>query len=162
MEPRDYGGSIIKFWEDSGTLDKLEQVKGGLMKDAKKYVASDPPTAKSLSQLMIQFIEMQRLILGERPRRHHSKASLSTLLRLLDQGRRRQPLQHLVGDVQVQDPAGLAQVRPWEPQQEGGQSSDVRRCGGGAGRPGQALEAICPHQSRRTPRCRTKCRLRRG
>ena len=25
MEPRDHGGPIIKFWEESGTLDKLEQ-----------------------------------------------------------------------------------------------------------------------------------------
>ena len=25
MEPRDGGGPIIKFWEESGTLDKLEQ-----------------------------------------------------------------------------------------------------------------------------------------
>ena len=25
MEPRDHGGPIIKFWEESGTLEKLEQ-----------------------------------------------------------------------------------------------------------------------------------------
>ena len=69
MEPRDHDSPIIKFWEDSGTLDKLEQVKVGLMKYVKKYVASDPPTAKSLSQLMIQFIEMQETYLGRKAKK---------------------------------------------------------------------------------------------
>ena len=69
MEPRDHGGPIIKFWEESGTLDKLELVKGWLMKNAKKHVASDPPTAKGLSQLVIQFIEMQETYLGRKAKK---------------------------------------------------------------------------------------------
>ena len=36
------------------------------MKNAKKHVASDPPTAKGLSQLVIQFIEMQETYLGRK------------------------------------------------------------------------------------------------
>ena len=37
----------------------LETIKTWLMKNAKKHVTADPPTAKSLSQLIQQFIQMQ-------------------------------------------------------------------------------------------------------
>ena len=76
MEPRDHGGPIIKFWEESGTLDKLELVKGWLMKNAKKHVASDPPTAKSLSQLMIQFIKTQETYVGRKAKKAPSQGFL--------------------------------------------------------------------------------------
>ena len=66
LEPRESGGPIQKFWEESGTIAALEQVKSWLLKNAKKHVASDPPTGKSLSQLLQQFIELQETYLGRK------------------------------------------------------------------------------------------------
>jgi len=65
LEPRDKGGPIQKFWEDSTTISQLESIKTWLMKNAKKHVTSDPPTAKSLSQLIQQFIQLQEDCLGK-------------------------------------------------------------------------------------------------
>jgi len=65
MEPRERGGPIQKFWEDSTIISQLESVKSWLAKSAKKHVASDPPTAKSLSQLVQQFIQLQEDSLGK-------------------------------------------------------------------------------------------------
>jgi len=64
MEPRERGGPIQKFWDDQGTIQQLESVKTWLLKNAKKHVASEPPTAKSLSQLVQQFIQLQEDHLG--------------------------------------------------------------------------------------------------
>lgn len=76
QEPRDSGGPIQKYWDDSATINQLEQVfvfvcicklnmylqiKTWLLKNGKKHVASDPPTGKSLSQLVQQFIELQEV-----------------------------------------------------------------------------------------------------
>jgi hypothetical protein len=36
MEPREQGGPIHKYWEEPATISQLEQVKGWLMKNAKK------------------------------------------------------------------------------------------------------------------------------
>ena len=66
LEPRESGGPIQKFWEESGTINTLEQVKSWLLKNAKKHVASDPPTGKSLALLLSQFIELQETSLGRK------------------------------------------------------------------------------------------------
>jgi len=68
MEPRERGGPITKFWDDQGTIQQLESVKAWLLKNAKKHVASEPPTAKSLSQLVQQFIQLQEDHLGRAAR----------------------------------------------------------------------------------------------
>jgi len=65
LEPRERGGPIQKFWEDATTVTQIESVKSWLMKNAKKHVASDPPTSKSLSQLIQQFIQLQEDHLGK-------------------------------------------------------------------------------------------------
>jgi len=65
LEPREKGGPIQKFWEDNSTTSQLETIKTWLMKNAKKHVTADPPTAKSLSQLIQQFIQMQEDFLGK-------------------------------------------------------------------------------------------------
>jgi len=64
MEPRERGGPIQKFWDDPGTIQQLESVKTWLLKNAKKHVVSEPPTAKSLSQLVQQFVQLQEDHLG--------------------------------------------------------------------------------------------------
>ena len=83
MEPRELGGPIKEFWEDPGTIQQLESVQKWLMKNAKKvrqkivaekpnypftfqHVASEPPTAKSLAQLVQQFIQLQEEHLGRK------------------------------------------------------------------------------------------------
>jgi len=66
LEPREIGGPIKEFWDDPGTITQLESVQKWLMKNAKKHVASDPPTAKSLSQLVQQFIQLQEDHLGRK------------------------------------------------------------------------------------------------
>jgi len=65
LEPRERGGPVQKFWEDAGTISQLESIKTWLMKNAKKHVSNDPPTAKSLSQLIQQFIQLQEDFLGK-------------------------------------------------------------------------------------------------
>merc|ERR1712130_210089 len=65
-EPREQGGPIKEFWDDPGTVQQLESVQKWLMKNAKKDVASEPPTAKSLSQLVQQFIQLQEDHLGRK------------------------------------------------------------------------------------------------
>jgi len=64
MEPRNDGGPIAKFWDDSSVIKQLDSVKNWLMKNAKKHVASDPPTAQSLSKLIQDFIQLQEDQLG--------------------------------------------------------------------------------------------------
>lgn len=64
IEPRERGGPIQKFWDDPSTVSQLENVKTWLTKNAKKHVASEPPTGKSLSQLIQQFIQFQEDNLG--------------------------------------------------------------------------------------------------
>merc|ERR1712156_998932 len=59
LQPRNNGAPIAKFWEAPETITALEHVKGWLSKNCKKYVASEPPTAKSLSQLISQMIQFQ-------------------------------------------------------------------------------------------------------
>ena len=64
LEARERGGPIQKFWEEPGTIQQLEAVKTWLLKNAKKHVASEPPTAKGLSSLIQQFIQLQEDHLG--------------------------------------------------------------------------------------------------
>jgi len=64
MEPRERGGPLKEFWEEPGTIQQLDSVKTWLLKNAKKHVASEPPTSKSLSQLVQQFIQLQEDHLG--------------------------------------------------------------------------------------------------
>jgi len=66
LEPRDGGGPITKYWDDPATIQQLESVKTWLLKNAKKHVASDPPTGKSLSQLIQQLLELQESLLGRK------------------------------------------------------------------------------------------------
>jgi len=64
LEPRERGGPIQKFWDDSATIAQLDSIKAWLLKNAKKHVASDPPSAKSLCQLIQQLIQLQEDNLG--------------------------------------------------------------------------------------------------
>jgi len=64
MEPKERGGPISKFWDDAGVIKSLEIVKTWLMKNAKKHVSTDPPTAQSLSKLIQEFIQLQEDYLG--------------------------------------------------------------------------------------------------
>jgi len=64
LEPRDRGGPIQKYWDDDKTIKQLESVKTWLMKNAKKHVQPDPPTAQSLSKLIQEFIQLQEDYLG--------------------------------------------------------------------------------------------------
>merc|ERR1711962_576420 len=65
LQPKNSGGPITKFWEAPETVSALEHVKGWLCKHAKKHVQSDPPTAKSLAQLVSQMIQFQEDYLGK-------------------------------------------------------------------------------------------------
>ena len=86
VQPKNSGGPITKFWEAPETVSALEHVKGWLCKHAKKvcdltsfffllnyrpanfflqHVQSDPPTAKSLAQLVSQMIQFQEEYLGK-------------------------------------------------------------------------------------------------
>merc|ERR1711899_395150 len=64
LQPKNSGGPITKFWDAPETIATLEHVKGWLCKHAKKHVQSDPPTAKSLAQLVSQMIQFQEDYLG--------------------------------------------------------------------------------------------------
>jgi len=64
MEPRERGGPLAKFWDDPGTITQLETVKTWLLKNGKKHCQPEPPTAKSLSQLIQQFLQLQEDHLG--------------------------------------------------------------------------------------------------
>ena len=89
LQPKTNGGPITKFWDAQEVITALEHVKGWLSKNAKKvgrasvpnkrlildrrvficvcalqYVASDPPTAKSLATLISQAIQFQEDNLG--------------------------------------------------------------------------------------------------
>merc|ERR1711963_707986 len=65
LQPKNSGGPISKFWDAPETITALEHVKGWLCKHAKKHVQSDPPTAKSLAQLVSQMIQFQEDYLGK-------------------------------------------------------------------------------------------------
>lgn len=65
LDPKKNGGPIQKFWDSAEIIQSLESVKGWLCKNAKKHVQSDPPTAKSLSQLISQVIQFQEDHLGK-------------------------------------------------------------------------------------------------
>ena len=65
IQPKNSGGPTIKFWDAPETVSALEHVKGWLCKHAKKHVQSDPPTAKSLAQLVSQMIQFQEDYLGK-------------------------------------------------------------------------------------------------
>lgn len=89
LQPKNSGGPATKFWEAPETISALEHVKGWLCKHAKKvgpekqgnlkfessnsksifltfqYVQSDPPTAKSIAQLVSQLIQFQEDNLGK-------------------------------------------------------------------------------------------------
>lgn len=83
LQPKNSGGPITKFWEAPETISSLEHVKSWLCKSAKKvrnlnlvcefltrcrflqHVQSDPPTAKSLAQLVSQLIQFQEDYLGK-------------------------------------------------------------------------------------------------
>jgi len=75
INPRKDGGPNTKFYESSETLSQLDNVKTWLMKHAKKHVASDPPTNKSLSQLVIQLLQFMEDNFGPKI----SKAPMSKL-----------------------------------------------------------------------------------
>ena len=84
--PKKNGGPIQKLWDAADIIQSLESVKGWLSKNAKKvssevkpvsktyltgfrvllqHVQSDPPTAKSLAQLIAQMIQFQDTELGK-------------------------------------------------------------------------------------------------
>lgn len=65
VQPKNSGGPISKFWDAPETISALEHVKTWLCKNAKKHVQSDPPTAKSLAQLISQMIQFQEDCLGK-------------------------------------------------------------------------------------------------
>lgn len=65
LQPKNSGGPIVKFWDAPETISALEHVKGWLSKNAKKYIASDPPTAKSLAPIISQMILFQEENFGK-------------------------------------------------------------------------------------------------
>merc|ERR1719215_889219 len=65
LQPKNSGGPINKFWEAQETISALETVNTWLKKHAKKHVQADPPTAKSLAQLINQMLQFQEDALGK-------------------------------------------------------------------------------------------------
>ncbi|XP_037079643.1 SWI/SNF complex subunit SMARCC2-like [Pollicipes pollicipes] len=57
--PKNDGRPNSKFYESPEVLALFEGVKSWLLKNSKKHVAADPPTAKSLVQLVVQLIQFQ-------------------------------------------------------------------------------------------------------
>ncbi|XP_076034317.1 SWI/SNF- related protein mor isoform X2 [Oratosquilla oratoria] len=57
INPRKDGGPNTKYYESPETISQFDSVRTWLMKNAKKHVATDPPTNKSLSQLVIQMLQ---------------------------------------------------------------------------------------------------------
>lgn len=64
INPRKDGGPNVKFYEATETVSQFENVKTWLMKNAKKYVAADPPTNKGLSQIIVQLLQFMEEYLG--------------------------------------------------------------------------------------------------
>ncbi|EFX80450.1 hypothetical protein DAPPUDRAFT_51378 [Daphnia pulex] len=63
--PKKDGGPNLKFYESHETLLLFEGVKTWLLKNCKKYVQTDPPTAKSLSTSITQVIQFQEDTYGK-------------------------------------------------------------------------------------------------
>ncbi|XP_066976959.1 SWI/SNF complex subunit SMARCC2-like isoform X1 [Macrobrachium rosenbergii] len=57
INPRKDGGPNAKYYESTETVSQFENVKTWLMKNAKKYVAADPPNNKGLAQLVVQLLQ---------------------------------------------------------------------------------------------------------
>nr|XP_027222872.1 SWI/SNF complex subunit SMARCC2-like [Penaeus vannamei] len=66
INPRKDGGPNIKYYESTETVSRFEHVKTWLTKNAKKYVAADPPTNKGLSQLVIQLLQFMEDNCGQK------------------------------------------------------------------------------------------------
>ncbi|XP_057376091.1 SWI/SNF complex subunit SMARCC2-like isoform X2 [Daphnia carinata] len=63
--PKKDGGPNLKFYEAQETLLLFEGVKAWLLKNCKKYVQTEPPTAKSLSTCITQVVQFQEDACGK-------------------------------------------------------------------------------------------------
>ncbi|XP_040583362.1 SWI/SNF complex subunit SMARCC2 [Lepeophtheirus salmonis] len=69
IEPKKFGGPIIKFWESLETISLLDSsVIPWLLRHAKKSITNDPPCGRSLSALIIQVLEFVDEHLGSEAR----------------------------------------------------------------------------------------------
>jgi len=66
ISARKDGGPNTKYYESSDTLTQFETVKSWLLKNCRKHVAADPPTAKSLSQLTVQLLQFMEDTCGSK------------------------------------------------------------------------------------------------
>merc|ERR1711894_728106 len=59
------GGPNIKFFEAVETIAQFDSVRTWLHKNCKKYTQADPPTNKSLANLVIQLLQFQEDAFGK-------------------------------------------------------------------------------------------------
>ncbi|XP_014665929.1 PREDICTED: SWI/SNF complex subunit SMARCC2-like [Priapulus caudatus] len=69
------GSPNIKFFESVETTSQFDVIRNWLLKNCKKYVQTDPPTNKSLVNLVIQLVQFQEDAFGKQV----SKAPLTRL-----------------------------------------------------------------------------------
>ncbi|XP_066934633.1 SWI/SNF complex subunit SMARCC1-like [Clytia hemisphaerica] len=59
------GGANSKYWDSQDTIDQLENVRTWLIKNNRKFVQSDSPSSKSISDLVKQLIQFQEDSFGK-------------------------------------------------------------------------------------------------
>ncbi|CAH1775427.1 unnamed protein product, partial [Owenia fusiformis] len=59
------GGPNAKFFESQETIAQYDNVRNWLLKNCKKYVQADPPTNKTLAQLVCQLLQFQEDAFGK-------------------------------------------------------------------------------------------------
>lgn len=69
------GGANVKYWDSQETIDSLEDVRGWLLKNSKKFVQAEAPNNKGLAELIKQLIQFQEDAFGK----HVSKPPLTRL-----------------------------------------------------------------------------------
>ncbi|XP_046396705.1 SWI/SNF complex subunit SMARCC1 isoform X2 [Ischnura elegans] len=65
LGPKKDGGPNAKYFEAPDTINLFDGIRTWLLKNAKKYVQTDPPTNKGLAALVIQLIQFQEDNLGK-------------------------------------------------------------------------------------------------
>ncbi|XP_034268232.1 SWI/SNF complex subunit SMARCC2 isoform X6 [Pantherophis guttatus] len=69
------GGPNVKYYEASDTVSQFDSTRVWLGKNYKKYIQAEPPTNKSLSNLVVQLLQFQEEVFGK----HVSNAPLTKL-----------------------------------------------------------------------------------
>ncbi|XP_063149739.1 SWI/SNF complex subunit SMARCC2 isoform X1 [Candoia aspera] len=69
------GGPNVKYYEASDTVSQFDSARVWLGKNYKKYIQAEPPTNKSLSNLVVQLLQFQEEVFGK----HVSNAPLTKL-----------------------------------------------------------------------------------